>query len=308
MSRAARFRGCERALLLAAATWGCHASELPVRLAPTGVLIDGAPVAGDREAIGRAFRAHANERRPLVIRLEPGADEARLADVLEHAKATGANEATLETEHWKERVLLRAENRKVPWLVVRAFGDQTDVWLLPAPPLGYRDVASWPIGSTASEPEISERIARACPQDCDVTFYASAGSVVASLTAWRRVFRSQRPLELSVLATPPGATSPQPAAGHLPPDLIQAVVRAHFERFRRCYEQGLAKDASLSGTVNTRFVIELDGRVSAVTDGGSSLPDAGARDCVLRAFETITFPPPRGGVVTVVYPITLTPG
>lgn len=38
------------------------------------------------------------------------------------------------------------------------------------------------------------------------------------------------------------------------------------------------------------------------------MPDKGTIACVVRAFQGLTFPAPDGGVVTVIYPIKLSPG
>ena len=92
------------------------------------------------------------------------------------------------------------------------------------------------------------------------------------------------------------------------PEVIQAVVRKSFSEFRKCYELGLGRDPNLSGRVGARFVIDRDGRVSSVSDAGSDMPDAEVRSCVLKAFYALRFPPPDGGIVTVVYPIMLAPG
>lgn len=40
----------------------------------------------------------------------------------------------------------------------------------------------------------------------------------------------------------------------------------------------------------------------------SRFPDPAVTDCVLDAFEGLTFPAPEGGIVTVTYPITFAPG
>ena len=95
--------------------------------------------------------------------------------------------------------------------------------------------------------------------------------------------------------------------GRLPPEAIQRVVHQSFGRFRYCYEQGLARDASLAGRVTTKFVIARDGSVSTAVDGGSDLPDANVTACVQRTFTGLSFPEPPGGVVTVVYPISFSP-
>ena len=48
--------------------------------------------------------------------------------------------------------------------------------------------------------------------------------------------------------------------------------------------------------------------MSNVGNGGSDLPDNGVVSCVVRAFYGLSFPQPEGGIVTVVYPIMLSPG
>lgn len=96
--------------------------------------------------------------------------------------------------------------------------------------------------------------------------------------------------------------------GRLPPGVVQRIVRQNYGRFRLCYEQGLARDPKLEGRVVARFVIDRDGAVARVTNGGSNLADAGVVSCVLAAFRPMTFPKPEGGVVNVVYPLMLSPG
>ena len=96
--------------------------------------------------------------------------------------------------------------------------------------------------------------------------------------------------------------------GRLPPEVIQRVVRQNFGRFRHCYENALTRNPNLQGRVAARFVIDRTGAVSNVTNGGSDLPDSGVVSCVLGAFYGLGFPAPEGGIVTVVYPITFSPG
>ena len=85
-------------------------------------------------------------------------------------------------------------------------------------------------------------------------------------------------------------------------------MRERYGDMRRCYEAGLGRNPKLTGRVTTRFVIERDGKARNVTDHGSDLPDATVIDCVLRVFQTLTFPEPQGGVVTIVYPLMFEPG
>jgi hypothetical protein len=75
-----------------------------------------------------------------------------------------------------------------------------------------------------------------------------------------------------------------------------------------CYERGLGRNPNLEGRVAARFVIGRDGSFSNVSNGGSDLPDSGVVSCIVSAFYGLSFPPPEGGIVTVVYPIALSPG
>jgi len=103
----------------------------------------------------------------------------------------------------------------------------------------------------------------------------------------------------------PGTTS---VSGRLPPEVIQRIVRQNFGRFRMCYEKGLAQNPNLTGRVAVRFVINSDGAVAHVANGGSDLPDGNTVSCVVSSFYSLSFPAPENGVVTVVYPIFFEPG
>ncbi len=102
-----------------------------------------------------------------------------------------------------------------------------------------------------------------------------------------------------------GATT---VSGRLPKEVIQRIVRQNYGRFRLCYEKGLGANPSLEGRVSVRFVINRNGSVSNVSNGGSSMPDSNVVNCVVRAFYGLSFPKPEGGIVTVTYPIMFAPG
>jgi hypothetical protein len=126
---------------------------------------------------------------------------------------------------------------------------------------------------------------------------------------------------------PPGdsnqaVTPAAPAkAGRLPPALIQRIVRAQAGFMHDCYEKGLTRDANLSGQIRIKFVVSRKGSVQStesirpqsglgVPDGGAPihyLDDASVVACVTAEFAKLTFPPPDGGLVTVVYPINFSP-
>ncbi len=97
-------------------------------------------------------------------------------------------------------------------------------------------------------------------------------------------------------------------SGRLPPETIQRIVRRNFGRVRACYEDGLRTNPALEGRVAVKFVIARDGSVSTAQDGGSDLASESVRQCVVRAFGEMSFPEPEGGIVTVVYPVALSPG
>jgi hypothetical protein len=108
-------------------------------------------------------------------------------------------------------------------------------------------------------------------------------------------------------AIPASPSVPAAARGRLPPVVIQRIVRAHVDVFRKCYEDGLRRDPNMRGKVVTRFVIGLDGSVTNRMNDHSSMPDGAVVSCVVRAFGDLHFPPPDGGIVTVTYPIQFSP-
>ncbi len=104
------------------------------------------------------------------------------------------------------------------------------------------------------------------------------------------------------------APPPLPGArGRLPAEVIRSAIRNNFGRFQRCYEQGLARDPKLTGSVTVRFVIAEDGKASDVSNLGSDLPDAEVVNCVMEVYSGLYFPQPEGRI-TVIYPLRFTPG
>lgn len=127
--------------------------------------------------------------------------------------------------------------------------------------------------------------------------------------------------------------------GILPPTVIQKRVREHYEEFRHCYEAGLARNPKLEGKVTVRFVIDRTGHMAEIravhdtsspesepeagteeffaklglhahttgSDPATTLPDPEAIACLVDRYRPIVFPPPEGGIVTVVYPIIFSP-
>ncbi|MEO7110000.1 MAG: AgmX/PglI C-terminal domain-containing protein [Polyangiaceae bacterium] len=80
-----------------------------------------------------------------------------------------------------------------------------------------------------------------------------------------------------------------------------------FGRFRACYEVGLRTDPALAGRVTVKFVIDTQGSVASVSDGGSNISDKEVAACIRRVFSAMDFPAPSSGTGKVTYPILLAP-
>jgi hypothetical protein len=108
----------------------------------------------------------------------------------------------------------------------------------------------------------------------------------------------------------------------LPPEEIQRIVRAEFGRFRKCYDDGLARTATLAGRIVVRFVIAADGHVTNVVDADDApplpgrvdppssvprIPDKQVQACVVAGFSQLIFPKREKGSTTVTYPFVFTP-
>lgn len=96
--------------------------------------------------------------------------------------------------------------------------------------------------------------------------------------------------------------------GKLNPAVIQEHLRARFSKLKHCYEQGVRKNPRLGGKVTVRFIIEKDGRVGNAAPVCTSMPDAAVVACIVGEYGQIRFPRPEAGTVTVVYPVTFSPG
>jgi hypothetical protein len=108
-------------------------------------------------------------------------------------------------------------------------------------------------------------------------------------------------------SAPSVRTAPPALSGTLPAAVIQRIVRANYGRFRACYQSGLQQNPSLAGRVAVNFVIGRDGRVSGVNGAGSDMPNSAVINCVVGSFRGLTFPAPDHGIVTVSYPIVMSP-
>jgi hypothetical protein len=110
----------------------------------------------------------------------------------------------------------------------------------------------------------------------------------------------------TALASPPSPDAEHP--DRIPPETIQARVRARYAAFETCYEAGLKRNRTLAGTVAVRFAFGEDGTTKeAEVDKRSTLSDKDVVDCVVSEFRKVTYPKSRSGIATVVYPIEFAP-
>ena len=97
-------------------------------------------------------------------------------------------------------------------------------------------------------------------------------------------------------------------SGRLEPDVVRGIVNGLEAEVRGCFVVGLRRDPNLQGSVSVRFVVGADGAISNVASVSSDLPDQVVVDCIVRAFDELSFPRPAGGIVTVVAPYSLSSG
>ena len=95
------------------------------------------------------------------------------------------------------------------------------------------------------------------------------------------------------------------ASGDISRDMIRHYARPAFLRAQRCYEEALAQSPGrkLAGTVTVTFLVEKTGVVSAATNSGSDLPDAGVVACVVQSFVGLRYPEHSQGQIVVSYPL-----
>ena len=105
-----------------------------------------------------------------------------------------------------------------------------------------------------------------------------------------------------------GVSIEESSPGTLALGRIEDIVHAGFPLFAYCYRAALERDASTSGIVRLRFVIDEEGAVMGVMDSGSEFKDSLALDCMAEGIFALSFPPPSGGDVRVQYRIVFESG
>jgi hypothetical protein len=282
-----------------------------------GIAVEGARVSSDPEALKSALRQAAGAELDVVA--QPDAPPAQVVAALTVDAGPHVARRILSWQDVRveisEHQAATSEQTGAPvpasifaW---RASPPRaTRLWSVSDGPT-IKDLGPIALGEAKTESAIIASLKHACaPSGCRLVVELREESLLEVLRAWQRIVAAVSPrFGLHVSSAPSLARSRDgQAVEHLPPAMIQAVVWRAFERFKQCYEDGLARDPKLEGRVSVRFVIERDGIVKASTDGGSDITDMAVRDCVVRKFIGLKFPAPETDVVTVDYPITLAPG
>jgi hypothetical protein len=192
-------------------------------------------------------------------------------------------------------LLLAVGAATVIWLQVRDHADAAPAAPVPAAPAA---VATPPAGQ-GSAVAAKPRVRRLPDRSGRDELLRHIRSVHAQ--------RAARPASgsSSETTTPPPAL-PTPT---LEKEYIRASVRELIPLIVECYEQGLARDSKLAGSIIVDFTIEGEPGVggvvgeSAIDPAASTLTDPAVRECVQETMFGIEIEPPEGGgVVKVRYP------
>ncbi len=97
-------------------------------------------------------------------------------------------------------------------------------------------------------------------------------------------------------------------SGSINPSVIAKTLAQHIGAFQYCYNKALQGNPRLKGELKVRFTILSSGLVDKNRMGflGSASKDTGLTSCIYRVFQRIKFPTPKGGEVTVNYPMNFT--
>ncbi len=290
------------------------ARRLRVEISAAGIAIDGERIGTDQTALDAALEkadvatidvlAEANAPPALILAALTTKTGSRVAQ--RFLVWQGLNLRVLEHRARTRRIGAPSPISIVSWRTSGA----TQLWSI-ATERAVSNLGPFEPGDEKAEPSVIANLSEVCAATgCGLNVELREESLQRDLQAWQRIVLAVgSPLGLHVrkpTTLPPD--SKRPHLGYLPPEVIQTVVRLGFHTFKDCYQEGLRRDPKLEGQISVSFVIERDGSVNNSSDGGSDLPDPAVRACMVRQFRGFKFPPPEGGIVSVVYPIMLSPG
>jgi hypothetical protein len=95
--------------------------------------------------------------------------------------------------------------------------------------------------------------------------------------------------------------------GRLDKDAVRRVVRASTKSLLSCLGGAPHARGSAASHVAVTFTVGSFGQVVAAHDVGGDAP-VDVRECIVKGFYALTFPPPERGTATLTYPLSLAPG
>ena len=104
-----------------------------------------------------------------------------------------------------------------------------------------------------------------------------------------------------------GGMQMSPAAIDAATAQFRSTVEANLAPLRRCYAQGLRRNAQLQGTVSADITLQTDGAVYNLKASDIDLPDPQVAECVLQALRTLPYRPIDGKLFAVTAPLVFKP-
>ncbi len=99
-----------------------------------------------------------------------------------------------------------------------------------------------------------------------------------------------------------GPETPRDSEGtSLDKEQIRAVIHAHRESVRACYESLLGRNTQAVGKIRVQFIVSKDGHVEEASAVESSLGDSEFQSCVAFVVLQMKFPS-AGKITSVTYP------
>ena len=97
-------------------------------------------------------------------------------------------------------------------------------------------------------------------------------------------------------------------SGSINPSVIAKTLAQYVGSFQYCYNKALQGNPRLKGELKVRFTILISGITdkNSVSFAGPAARDTSLTSCINRVFSRIKFPSPKGGEVTVNYPMNFT--
>lgn len=95
-----------------------------------------------------------------------------------------------------------------------------------------------------------------------------------------------------------------PEVARLSQAKVREVMSGSYAALNACYGQALSRSRSVAGDVTFELVIGREGKVALARARDATLDDCEAIHCMLDQLRALTFPPPVGRSVRIIYPIS----